>query len=275
MRLLCLCAAALLAAGCSGTATPPAETRPETKPSGRPAATPHADTPAETAAGAWGTVAGQVTWGGGAPPELPPLKVTADVPHCSSCGAIADETWVVNKDNKGVKNVFVWLIDASDPKSPKAPPIHPALKAIKEGEVVMDQPCCKFKPRVLALREGQVLVAKNSSPVNHNFNYQIDNKIIPAGGSMNVELPASDKVINVRCNIHTWMEGWIRVFDHPYFAVTKDDGTFEIKDAPAGTYNVVMWHEGGGWLTGGKKGKPVEIKAGGVTELRETARPAE
>jgi hypothetical protein len=67
----------------------------------------------------------------------------------------------------------------------------------------------------------------------------------------------------------------VRVFDHPYFAVTDADGKFEIKDAPAGKYNVVMWQEGVGWVNGGKAGKTIEIPAGGTVEVNEKVKPEE
>jgi hypothetical protein len=43
--------------------------------------------------------------------------------------------------------------------------------------------------------------------------------------------------------VHPWMSGFVAVFDHPFFAVTKPDGSFEIKGLPPGTYNLVFWHE--------------------------------
>jgi hypothetical protein len=68
------------------------------------------------------------------------------------------------------------------------------------------------------------------------------------------------------------MKGYIRIFNHPYYAVTADDGTFEIKDAPAGEYRIAVWHEGMGWVAfddadAGKKGKLITIKADGITDL--------
>ena len=45
------------------------------------------------------------------------------------------------------------------------------------------------------------------------------------------------------CSIHPWMAGRVRVFEQPYFAITDANGDFEIKDAPAGKYNLVYWHE--------------------------------
>jgi hypothetical protein len=229
------------------------------------------------AAEEWGTVKGQVTWGGKELPKAEKIAVEKDKEHCLSKGDLLREEFVVGK-NGGVKNVFVWLQGADNPKAKL--PIHPSLKTVKDKEVVMDQPCCKFEPHCVALREGQVLIGKNSSPIAHNMKWSGeqgvndgDNKLIPAGGKLEIELMASTKPVVVECNIHPWMKGWVRVFNHPYFAVTDADGKFEIKNAPAGKYNIVMWQEGIGWVNGGKAGQTIEIPAGGTVEANEKLKP--
>ena len=50
-------------------------------------------------------------------------------------------------------------------------------------------------------------------------------------------------LIPVKCNQHPWMKAYIGVIKHPFFAVSKDDGTFELKGVPPGTYTVAAWHE--------------------------------
>ncbi len=69
------------------------------------------------------------------------------------------------------------------------------------------------------------------------------------------------------------MKSWVRIFDHPYFALTDEDGKFEIKNAPAGKYNLVMWQGGVGWVNGGKNGQTIEIPAGGTVEVNEKLKP--
>ncbi len=141
---------------------------------------------------------------------------------------------------------------------------------------MIDQPHCAFKPHVLCMREGQVLEAKNSAPMPHN--YKIDsppanpslNQLLPPGKTLDVEpWKAANAPTKVSCTIHGWMNGYVRVFNHPYYAVTDADGNFVIKGAPAGKYHIVMWQEETGYFLGDKtlKGVPVEIKAGAMTDL--------
>ena len=78
----------------------------------------------------------------------------------------------------------------------------------------------------------------------------------------------SNVPVGFECGMHPWMKGQVRVFEHPYFAVTDDDGKFEIKDVPAGTWRIVTWHEEG--LHKGKAGIlgiPFTT-TGAVTELK-------
>ena len=70
------------------------------------------------------------------------------------------------------------------------------------------------------------------------------------------------------CDIHPWMKGQFQVFDHPFFAKTKEDGSFEIKGVPAGTQNIIIFHSTKGYINDGKaKGQPVVVKAGETTDI--------
>jgi hypothetical protein len=167
-----------------------------------------------------------------------------------------------------------------DPGKPLA--IHPDLKEIKQKTVEVDQPCCMFVPHALGMRQGQTLVAKNPATITHNFHYTGhplsnpgNNTIIPAGGELKItDLKADKYPVKMSCDIHPWMSGWIRVFDHPYFAVTDADGKYEIKNAPTGPCRLFTWHEGVGWVEGDKTGTGIEIPAGkaldrGVVKMKQ------
>jgi hypothetical protein len=53
------------------------------------------------------------------------------------------------------------------------------------------------------------------------------------------------------------MHAYAVVQDHPFFAVTRDDGTFEIKGLPPGSYTLEAWHP-----TLGAKSMKVQIGKG-------------
>jgi plastocyanin len=221
----------------------------------------------------WGTIKGQIVFGGEKIPDRKLQNVTMDKEHCLSKGPLLDEEWIINPKNKGLRWTFVWLGRGDDPKGKL--PIHPKLNTIGVKQVEIDQPCCQFVPHALAIRQGQELVAKNSAPVAHNVNWTGGvknpggNQILPAGKSYTITNLVADRFpVKIACNIHPWMNGWVRVFDHPYFALTDADGNFEIKDAPAGNYRLFIWHETG--YRGGSKGREgegVTIKKDAVTDL--------
>ena len=58
-----------------------------------------------------------------------------------------------------------------------------------------------------------------------------------------------------KCDVHPWMTGYVAVTDHPFFAVTGDDGSFTIPNVPAGTYTIEAWHERFGTPTAGGDGR--------------------
>ncbi len=228
--------------------------------------------PAARAEG-WGTIKGQVVWAGGNVPAREELKVDKDQEACLAHGPLLSEKYVVDPKTKGVRWVVVWLADPNNPRA--TPPIKPELKEIKPKRVVVDQPTCQFEPHVLALREGQVLDVRNPAKVAHNVLVTSAgagpnlNQIVPPGKDLEIpDFKAGRTASNIVCSIHGWMKGYVWTFNHPYFAVTDEHGNFEIKDAPAGTWNLVLWQEEKGWVTAGlRKGVPITVPAGGTADL--------
>lgn len=221
--------------------------------------------------GQWGNIKGQVVWSDAKVPPRAEANVNADKQACLAKGPILSEEYVIDKETKGVKWVVVWLVDAEDAK--KKIPVHPSLEKVP-AKVSFDQPCCVFEPHILIVRPGQAVEAKNSSAIPHNVNVIGGtrnpnlNQIIPAGKSLEITgWNASPIPVSVSCTIHAWMRMYIRVLDTPYHAVTDEKGNFEIKNAPAGKYNLVVWHETNGWVVGDKTGTPITIEAGKTTEF--------
>jgi hypothetical protein len=228
----------------------------------------------------WATVRGQVAFPKDAKvPPRKPLNVNVNQQQCLAKGPILDESVLVNPKNRGVKNVVVYLrpdnmkADAAFAKKE----IHPDDAKRKPAEVVIDQPCCMFVRRVTAARVGDTVVVKNPVAIAHNFFWVSENNgnhnvNVPANGQWTMPKPlAMEKPpIQYKCTVHGWMTGYVRIFDHPYYAVTDDDGKFEIKNAPVGKYRIVYWHVNG--LRGGASGRfgeKVEIK-GPTMEMKPT-----
>ena len=184
----------------------------------------------------------KIVWGGDKLPEVKWITPTVDQAHCLGAnktakdGKILDEALLVNPKNKGLKNVFVYIAEQPG----KQIPIHPSLKNVAAGPIGIDQPACTFFPRALAMREGQIFEVKNTAPVQHNIrwigdgtNNQGGNVTVKPGDKAEIkDLKAQRLPLTLECNIHGWMKGRLGVFNHPYYAITDEDGNFEVKAGP-------------------------------------------
>jgi plastocyanin len=209
-------------------------------------------------------------------PKAEIVDVKTDRESCCKDGPLSSNKFIVNPKTEGLKNVVVWIRPDNDERTSTFPreAIHPELQKHKPVQHVIDQPKCQFEPRVVAAREGDTLLMKNSASINHNINYNSDaesfNVTLPPVKSKDLDKPlqAQRTPIAFKCDIHGWMEGRLRVFDHPYFAITDDNGNFSIPKVPVGKWRIVYWHEGG--FHRGKDGIlgfPIEVKAGQSLEL--------
>jgi hypothetical protein len=51
------------------------------------------------------------------------------------------------------------------------------------------------------------------------------------------------EIIRVDCDLHPWMRAWVVVAEHPFYALTNDQGEFTLANVPAGQYTIQVWHE--------------------------------
>jgi plastocyanin len=153
-------------------------------------------------------------------------------------GKAYDESFVVNP-NGTLSNVFIYLKSGLEGKKFEVP----------APPVVIDQNGCWFHPRVVGIQTGQILQVTNSDPVTHNIHplAQINREWNHSQGQGDAPLARRfikpEVMIRVKCNIHSWMRAFIGVVEHPYFAVTGSDGTFEIPNVPPGNYVIEAWQE--------------------------------
>ncbi|HTY57399.1 MAG TPA: carboxypeptidase regulatory-like domain-containing protein, partial [Bacteroidota bacterium] len=184
-----------------------------------------------------GDVSGKVSFAGTAPKEAR-IMMNAD-PVCvkQHKTPVVGEEVVVNK-NATLKNVLIYVKEGLGNK--KFDPPSAKLEFNQQG--------CQYSPHVLGIQTGQELEIVNSDPTLHNVhslskeNAQF-NVAQPIKGMKLTKKFDKPEVFKVKCEVHTWMGAYIGVFNHPYFAVTGDDGSFRLKNLPAGDYTIEAWHE--------------------------------
>jgi len=168
-------------------------------------------------------------------------RTTLDTAKDSNCNRkIGSEEVVLNKkaDPITIKNVVVSIKEGLGDR--KFPP--------KKDEAILDQSGCQYSPHVLAVMEGQSVMIRNSDPTNHNIHFlpkinEEFNKTQPKQGMEDKITLKTEAPFKVKCDVHPWMGMHIAVFNHPFFTVTGDEGTFEIRGLPPGKYGVEAWHE--------------------------------
>ena len=184
------------------------------------------------------TVSGTITFAGTVP-TLRPVAMDAD-PQCAG------------KHDAPVPNQVLWLGDGNtmgnvyvQVKSGLAEKEWPAPTA----PAVIDQEGCIYHPHVMGVIAGQPLVFLNSDELLHNVhglpqqNREFNLGMPATVHRTEVELGTPEPVFQVKCDVHPWMQAYVAVMAHPYFDTTGEDGRFEIRNLPAGTYEIEAWHE--------------------------------
>jgi hypothetical protein len=211
-----------------------------------------------------GSIQGKVTLEGGKPRPMAFNLIT--IPDPVFCGKISTGTgWRIVEDfiigpEKGLKDVVVFIKEVE------------MGKPFEKPKVKIEAKDCEFIPFVNVLRDNSEIMVVNMDPVEHDIQaYEtartrgarvLFNRPLPmnpyhqiAGIFGKKHLPGEPIVekVNLRkgrnvfvmqCGFHPYMFSWGLVLENPYYAITPEDGKFEITDIPPGNYLLTVWHPG-------------------------------
>ena len=234
--------ALLVLSGCGGGGTTEPARPPE--PTVEPAASGTGGGEA-VATGVTGAIVGVVRAG-----ELEPSGKEIDMSADAKCAEahpdepVVDESVIVSADGM-LQNVLVY-VSKGLAKQKYPVPAEPFL---------LDQKGCRYQPHVFGMRAGQPIEIRNSDPTFHNvqanpkLNRSFNKGIARQNASFQETFPIPEVPVVFRCQAHPWMSAYGGVFEHPFFAVTDDQGRFRLDNLPAGEYVIEAWHEKGGVKT--------------------------
>jgi plastocyanin len=192
-----------------------------------------------------GSISGTVKFKGTAPAPKK-LEVSKDKEVCGKSPKV-DQSLVVNNGN--LANAVVTITDIKTGKK------------IDAKKVTLDQKGCEYQPHVLAFPVGTTVEILNPDGILHNVH-----SYSKVNSPFNMAQPKFKKTldvkidkpeaIEVKCDVHGWMQGWLVATESPYVAVTDNSGNFKLTDVPPGSYTVEVWHE-----KLGKNTQKVTVKA--------------
>lgn len=180
-----------------------------------------------------GGIDGKVVFVGAAPA---PKKIDVTIDQYV-CGSAKDAADLLLSPRKEIRNAVVWL------ENPPAGAAWPA----RADKVEMDQKACVYVPRVVLIPVGGTVDFLNSDRLLHNIHARPKenvsfNRTQPKNRTISVTF-AKPEIIRITCDLHAWMEAWVVVEAHPFYAITGADGQFQFDNLPPGTYRLKVWQE--------------------------------
>jgi hypothetical protein len=203
-----------------------------------------------------GSIEGIVEYSVSTVPQDKTFTLSSDVKYCGN--EIRTEKYLISSDKK-IKNVVVYIEGIN------------RGRAIPEKTVDVIDTKCTFIPHISVGFQGNKFIVKNEDPVLHTIHIYayvsgktMFNIGLPEKGSSLTKTLAKTGLIELSCDCHPWMQGYVYVFEHPYAAVTDERGKFVIENIPPGTYTVGAWHE----ALGNIKLSDVKVENGKVSKIK-------
>ena len=202
------------------------------------------DAPAESAAPApppfdpatAGNITGSVMLEG-TPPAAETIRMNSD-PVCAKEATNTETNYYVVGGNGGLGNVFVYVKEGLSGSFP-----------VSSDPIVLDQNGCRYTPHVFGIQVGQTLQVHNGDPTLHNIhatpsaNAEFNTGQPIEGMTFDRTFDTAEVMVPFKCDVHGWMNAYVGVVDHPFFAVSGAEGGFDISSLPPGDYVVEAWHE--------------------------------
>lgn len=201
----------------------------------QPAASAPAAAPKAAASSGSATITGTVAYTNGDPDQ--PIRMDAD-PVCAGLHEHGVETEQVVGGEGVLGNVFIYVKSGLSGS-------YPAPAESK----LLEQKGCQYFPHVSGIQVGQTLVIRNDDPTLHNVhalpqkNQEFNQGQPFQGMELERTFDQPEVMVRFKCDVHPWMSSYAGVLDHPFYAVSAEDGTFSIGNVPAGTYTLEAWHE--------------------------------
>ncbi len=199
-----------------------------------------------------GAIEGRVVFQGAEIPRSTRVLNTTD-PHL--CGTTQSLHNVLISPDRGVRNVVISLGDVVLPEGYTSP----------TSRLVLDNRDCQFEPHVAVLTAGSEVETTNSDAITHTVHfYGLFNLNVALGPNQSKFVRRLERPgwYIVKCDLHGWMQAYVRVDDHPFHAVSTESGDFRIDHVPPGAYKVNAWHE-----YFGRRQQEVVVETGSISTV--------
>jgi hypothetical protein len=180
-----------------------------------------------------GAVSGVITFDG--PQAKPVVLDMSQDPACPQGPQPADSA----RPGNAAPNIFVYIKEG----------LGNARFGLPETPPVLNQIGCRYVPHMMGVMAGQTLEIRNDDRAQHNVhpmpraNDEWNESQMPRGKPILKVFRQPEMMMPIQCNQHPWMKSYLNVMDHPYFAVTGEDGRYEIKNLPPGEYTLAAMNE--------------------------------